>query len=416
MKVWALALALALVASVALLRSSSSVTPMSILSSKSARTSQLALQFGGAGVSVQFGGPGDGVIPEPVLTGQTMPEYEGATLHNGVPVLDLSGRLDRSVRAKSENTDGTAPPCNGLTCPPAPAGQGCLIGAYCPPAGWASTWQTIVSKMQKAMSTDTMEIANLKNQVTIDRANEKFLLSKYQDILTLKAAQGPVGKVGPQGVPAVGPQGAPGDTGPHGDAGEQGAAGEDNDVVGPKGEAGKDGQPGAPGKDFPKPTCADIAGSPTKCKHHGVVLDYPACACDCSDAKGFSGVMCNDCEFDGEHGRVVMGTCRRNVHAEGAGGDGSGESGADRYEHEHPHHTDKAVGAVKKSSILRRLTATRLIKNQNQTPKGAAAQKHAPGARIAAVAHHLKGLIRKLKPKVGKPASKHENWPMASIF
>jgi len=61
-----------------------------------------------------------------------------------------------------------------------PIASKCMIGVYCPPAGWASIWQSLVSKMQKEMSTDTMEIANLKNQVSIDKANEAFLLKKYQ--------------------------------------------------------------------------------------------------------------------------------------------------------------------------------------------------------------------------------------------
>jgi hypothetical protein len=64
--------------------------------------------------------------------------------------------------------------------------------------------------MNKELSTDSMEIANLKNQVLIDRANEKYLLNKYQGILTLKARVGAPGKAGPAGPPTVGPKGQQG--------------------------------------------------------------------------------------------------------------------------------------------------------------------------------------------------------------
>jgi len=148
----AMMVTITMTASIALLSSSSPLASVETLSASSAKSSQLALE--------------------------KMSEYDGAALFKGVPILDLSGGLDRNIQAKS-NQEETG----------AIAGTGCLMGVYCPPAGWASTWQTIVSKMQKEMSTDTMEIANLKNQVSIDRANEKYLLRRYQGILTLKAAQ-----------------------------------------------------------------------------------------------------------------------------------------------------------------------------------------------------------------------------------
>jgi len=211
--------------------------------------------------------------------------------------------------------------------------------------------------------------------------------------------QGPSGQQGLAGVPAVGPQGEPGDTGEAGDAGQSGAAGEDNHVEGTKGEAGKDGVVGAPGVDAPDPTCNDIPSTPTKCKHGGVLLDYPQCACDCSNAKGFSGLICNDCNFDGESGRVVVEICQRNVHADGTSGDGSGQSGAERYAHTN---LKKAVGGAVKSFILRRLLK-RKTEHQNQTLRTAVvAARKKKGVKPARIADRLKGLIRKLKPQVGK--------------
>lgn len=88
----------------------------------------------------------------PVTEKQKMPEYDGATLYKGVPILNLQAPTPPGTPADEGNYGAAgSPPCT--------------IGVYCPPAGWASIWQNLVSRMQKEMSTDTMEIANLKNQV-----------------------------------------------------------------------------------------------------------------------------------------------------------------------------------------------------------------------------------------------------------
>jgi hypothetical protein len=101
------------------------------------------------------------VVLSPVTDRQTMPEYEGAKLYKGVPLLDLSApqALAGSGKGGGDRSAG-AEPASGAT-----PWQPCTIGVYCPPAGWASIWHRLVSRMQKEMSTDTMEIANLKNQV-----------------------------------------------------------------------------------------------------------------------------------------------------------------------------------------------------------------------------------------------------------
>jgi hypothetical protein len=127
------------------------------------------------------------------------------------------------------------------------AAMPCTIGAYCPPAGWAATWNTLVSKMAKELSTDTMEIANLKTQVATDRANERYLMDEYQGILTLKGRAGPPGKEGPPGIGIPGPRGSPGPPGEQGDVGEQGEQGVASDEQGPPGEEGEAGAPGDPG-------------------------------------------------------------------------------------------------------------------------------------------------------------------------
>lgn len=258
-----------------------------------------------------------------------------------------------------------------------PVASNCAIGVYCPPAGWASVWQSLVTKMQKEMSTDTMEIANLKNQVSIDKANEAFLLKKYQDILTLKARVGPPGKEGPPGPPGVGPEGPPGKQGERGDAGETGVPGVDNDVAGPPGKPGKDGAPGAQGEQGapgagppPPPPC-----SITSCKHGGH-LDEAACRCDC--VKGFSGERCKDCIFDGQAGRVVVGVCKPKVHAEGIhGGEAHGMHGSDE-----AHGIHGAVKGVVRSGLRGRRQGNSKVN----------------------VAHHLRVLIKKLKPRLHSPA------------
>ena len=101
------------------------------------------------------------VVLSPVTERQTMPEYKGAKLFQGVPLLDLSApqALAESGKGVGDRSAG-AEPASG-----AKPWQPCTIGVYCPPAGWASIWHRLVSRMQKEMSTDTMEIANLKNQV-----------------------------------------------------------------------------------------------------------------------------------------------------------------------------------------------------------------------------------------------------------
>jgi hypothetical protein len=53
-----------------------------------------------------------------------------------------------------------------------------------------STWTDLLQRMTRELSTDTMEVANLKNQVAIDNANTKLLTRKYDAILTLETQKG----------------------------------------------------------------------------------------------------------------------------------------------------------------------------------------------------------------------------------
>ena len=81
--------------------------------------------------------------------------------------------------------------------------------------GPMSAWGDLLERMTRELSTDTMEIANLDNQVAIDDANNKMLLAKYQAILNLETRVGPPGPEGPPGPPG---EGEPGPPGPAGDA------------------------------------------------------------------------------------------------------------------------------------------------------------------------------------------------------
>jgi len=283
--------------------------------------------------------------------------------------------------------------------------------------------------------TDTKNDSGLL-QVSIDRANEKYIEGLYQGVLTLKARVGAPGKAGPPGAPTVGPEGAQGKQGERGDQGEQGPAGEDNDVQGPPGPEGAAGAPGEKGADAPKPECAI-----KKCKHGGKLIEGPPCSCDCTDAKGFSGEICNDCVFDGEEGRVVVGVCKRKVHAEGVAGDGSGESGHDRYVHEHEAQEEASqeeppkkkrgkkgkrgkrkdvsarsvlrpstssrmgAGSARETSVLRRLTRMKRDRQRAGEDAGLVLARRSEAGmnsvqRAGKIAHHLKTLITTLKPKV----------------
>ena len=71
-------------------------------------------------------------------------------------------------------------------------------------------WNDLLSRMTKELSTDTMEIANLKNQLTVDSANSEYLDRKYDGIVDAAAAEGPPG---PEGPPGHGVKGPPGDEG-----------------------------------------------------------------------------------------------------------------------------------------------------------------------------------------------------------
>eukprot|EP00287_Rhodomonas_sp_CCMP768_P010022 CAMPEP_0196731824 /NCGR_PEP_ID=MMETSP1091-20130531/11389_1 /TAXON_ID=302021 /ORGANISM="Rhodomonas sp., Strain CCMP768" /LENGTH=225 /DNA_ID=CAMNT_0042074989 /DNA_START=8 /DNA_END=682 /DNA_ORIENTATION=+ len=87
--------------------------------------------------------------------------------------------------------------------------------------GPLSAWGDLLSRMTQELSTDTMEIANLDNQVAIDDANNKMLLAKYQAILNLETRVGPPGPPGPRGPAGIGPQGPQGPQGPKGDTGPE---------------------------------------------------------------------------------------------------------------------------------------------------------------------------------------------------
>lgn len=54
----------------------------------------------------------------------------------------------------------------------------------------------VLQRMTRELSTDTMEIANLKNQVRIDDANTRLLTQKYDGILDLSVRRGPAGAPG----------------------------------------------------------------------------------------------------------------------------------------------------------------------------------------------------------------------------
>jgi hypothetical protein len=59
--------------------------------------------------------------------------------------------------------------------------------------------QNLLQRMSREMTTDTMEIANLDNQIAVDQANNRFLAEKYEDLVTLRTRAGPPGPPGPQG-------------------------------------------------------------------------------------------------------------------------------------------------------------------------------------------------------------------------
>ena len=137
---------------------------------------------------------------------------------------------------------------------------------------------------------------------------------------------------------------------------------------------------------------------PIKCKNGGKLIEGPPCSCDCADAKGFSGEICDKCVFDGVEGRVVVGVCRPQVHAEGSAGDGSGESGHDRevkaIAEAEGRKKGKGKGKGKESaakarkvSVLKRLRGIRQ-RNQPQTLSG------------GRMVRHLITLINNLKTKV----------------
>jgi len=158
--------------------------------------------------------------------------------------------------------------------------------------------------------------------------------------------------------------------------------GVDNDVQGPKGE---DGAPGEPGKDGKDGDNGAPAGPPpcsiTSCKHGGH-LDEASCRCDC--IKGFSGERCKDCIFDGEAGRVVVGVCKPQVHAEGVhGGEAHGIHGS-----EEAHGVHGAKRAVVRNSLSRRAS-----KQPGRQLPSAASSK-------VKVAQHLRKIIQKLKPRL----------------
>ena len=92
--------------------------------------------------------------------------------------------------------------------------------------GPLSAWGDLLERMTRELSTDTMEIANLDNQVAIDDANNKMLLAKYQAILNLETRVGPPGLPGPPGEKGeLGKEGPKGDDGVDGPAGPQGPQG-----------------------------------------------------------------------------------------------------------------------------------------------------------------------------------------------
>jgi hypothetical protein len=203
----------------------------------------------------------------------------------------------------------------------------------------------------------------------------------------LKARVGPPGKEGPPGPPGVGPEGPQGKAGEQGDAGAPGIPGVDNDVEGPQGAPGKDGTPGEPGKDGAGAAPTAPAGPPlcriTRCKHGGQ-LDEASCRCDC--IKGFSGEQCEDCVFDGEAGRVVVGVCKPKVHAEGVhGGEAHGIHGSDE-----AHGIHGAERAVARSSLSRRAS--------KHPGRGASKGK-------VKVAEHLRKIIQKLTPRLRRRVS-----------
>jgi hypothetical protein len=146
---------------------------------------------------------------------------------------------------------------------------------------------------------------------------------------------------------------------------------------------GKDGEEGPKGKDAPKPECK------LNC-HHGAHLhpddrrghlNEVECKCDC--IKGFSGDTCDDCEFDGVRGRVVVGVCRPTVHAEGIhGGEADGI------------HGDEAHGIHGAAAMSRANLA--MAPQSIHTHK----RRASSAERAVKIAHHLKVLIKKLKPEV----------------
>ena len=142
--------------------------------------------------------------------------------------------------------------------------------------------QNLLQRMSREMATDTMEIANLDNQIAIDQANNRFLAEKYEDIVTLRTRRGPPGIPGPPGPDTVGPTGPQGPVGDRGDVGIEGPKGDDSKNPGPKGGAGVAGPQGPPGPPGPAGDAAPPAAPPppppcTLTCANGGVLDAAAC-------------------------------------------------------------------------------------------------------------------------------------------
>uniref|UniRef100_A0A6T8DS81 Uncharacterized protein n=1 Tax=Cryptomonas curvata TaxID=233186 RepID=A0A6T8DS81_9CRYP len=90
------------------------------------------------------------------------------------------------------------------------------------PGNPLSQWGDVFQRITRELTTDTMEIANLDNQVAIDEANNRLLQSKYDLVRDLTTRRGPPGPAGPRGIGYSGPPGPEGPPGPKGNPGPAG--------------------------------------------------------------------------------------------------------------------------------------------------------------------------------------------------
>jgi len=191
-------------------------------------------------------------------------------MYNPVPMGATISPADIAANAypprPTAQTSGLMPGAEGYYSPYVKPGENIPMPGETD-GGPLSAWGDLLERMTRELSTDTMEIANLDNQVAIDDANNKMLLAKYQAILNLETRVGPPGVQGPAGPAGEGPEGPDGPEGDKGDEGKVGPKGDDGEdgpqgPTGPSGPAGPEGAQGPTGPAAVAPPPAPVEEAP----------------------------------------------------------------------------------------------------------------------------------------------------------